>query len=34
VAFHLGLGAFVAVVGLVGGLWCFRRAENLVADVA
>jgi lipopolysaccharide transport system permease protein len=34
VAFHLGLGAVVAVVGLLGGLWCFRRAENLVADVA
>jgi len=31
---HLGMGATVAVVGLVGGLWCFRRAENLVADVA
>jgi lipopolysaccharide transport system permease protein len=31
---HLGLGALVAGVGLLGGLWCFRRAENLVADVA
>jgi len=31
---HLGVGATVAMVGLLGGLWCFRRAENLVADVA
>jgi lipopolysaccharide transport system permease protein len=31
---HLAMGATVAVVGLLSGLWCFRRAENLVADVA
>jgi lipopolysaccharide transport system permease protein len=31
---HLCMGAVVAVTGLLGGLWCFRRAENLVADVA
>jgi len=34
VAIHLAMGGFIAIVGLVGGLWCFRRAENLVADVA
>lgn len=31
---HLALGATVAVLGLLGGIWCFRRSENLVADVA
>jgi len=31
---HLAMGAIVAVLGLLGGIWCFRRAENLVADVA
>jgi lipopolysaccharide transport system permease protein len=34
IAMHLAMGGLVALVGLVGGLWCFRRAENLVADVA
>lgn len=31
---HLAMGAVVAVLGLLGGIWCFRRAENVVADVA
>jgi len=31
---HLALGGVVAVIGFIGGLWCFRKAENLVADVA
>jgi len=31
---HLAMGATVSIIGLVGGIWCFRRAENLVADVA
>jgi len=31
---HLALGGVVALVGWVGGIWCFRRAENLVADVS
>jgi len=31
---HLAMGAAVSAVGLVGGLWCFRRAENVMADVA
>lgn len=31
---HLAMGAVVAVLGLLGGIWCFHRAENLVADVA
>ncbi len=30
---HLAMGGTVALLGLLGGLWCFRRAENLVADV-
>jgi lipopolysaccharide transport system permease protein len=31
---HLAMGAVVSVVGLVGGLWCFRNAENIMTDVA
>ncbi|HTB62997.1 MAG TPA: ABC transporter permease [Opitutales bacterium] len=30
---HLAMGAVTAVIGLIGGLWCFRRAETIVADV-
>lgn len=31
---HLALGAAVTLVALAGGLWCFRRAENVMVDVA
>jgi lipopolysaccharide transport system permease protein len=31
---HLALGAVVSLLGLVSGVWCFRRAEHVVADVA
>jgi lipopolysaccharide transport system permease protein len=31
---HLLQGAVVSILGLLGGLWCFRRAEQVVADVA
>jgi lipopolysaccharide transport system permease protein len=31
---HLAMGAAVVIIGLLGGIWCFHRAENLVADVA
>jgi len=31
---HLASGAIISIIGLIGGIWCFRRAENLVADVA
>ncbi len=31
---HLAMGAAISIIGLIGGIWCFRRAENLVADVA
>jgi lipopolysaccharide transport system permease protein len=31
---HLAMGAAVSLLGLISGLWCFRRAENIMVDVA
>jgi lipopolysaccharide transport system permease protein len=31
---YLVLGAAVSLAGLLSGLWCFRRAENIMTDVA
>jgi len=31
---HLLLGAAVSLAGLVSGLWCFHRVENIMTDVA